>query len=138
MVYRMKTDFIHFMKERNLSLTLVRLAVPEALHHRPNSDAASVFNFVQETISTTSIQAIYNNLNTLLENEVIREIKPKGCVSLYEMHKQDNHYHLVCRSCDYVIDTCVRYMRHAYPQRMTKILSLMRLKSYFGVRALCV
>ncbi len=105
MVCGMKTEFKHFLKAQNLSLTPVRLAVLEALHDRPHSDAASVFNMVQEKISTTSIQAIYNNLNTLAENGIIREIKPKGSVSLYETRTGDNHHHLVCRSCDHVMDT---------------------------------
>jgi Fur family ferric uptake transcriptional regulator len=60
------------------------LAVLEALHKHPHSDAATIFGVVHGTIKTTSKQAIYNNLNTLVERGIVREIRPKGQPSLYE------------------------------------------------------
>lgn len=96
------------LKERNLSLTAVRLAVLEALHAHPHSDAARIFEVVQQRIPTASIQAVYNNLNTLVEHAIIREIKPKGMPSLYETRIGDNHHHVVCRRCSRVMDTDCR------------------------------
>lgn len=101
----MKVDFIRLLKERNLSLTAVRLAVLDTLKQYPHSDAASVYELVQKKISTASIQAVYKNLSILVEHGIIREIKPKGHVSLYETRIDDNHHHIVCRKCESVIDT---------------------------------
>jgi Fur family ferric uptake transcriptional regulator len=101
----MTPDFVHLLKERNLSLTAVRLAVLAALHDFPHADAAHIFNVVQQRIPTATIQAVYNNLNALTEAKVIREIKPKGQASLYETRVGDNHHHLVCRECNIVMDT---------------------------------
>ena len=101
----MKPDFTALLKDKDLSLTAVRLAVLEALHDHPHADAASLFKVVQDKIATTSIQAVYNNLNTLVAHGVIREIKPKGHVSLYETRTGDNHHHIVCKSCQRVMDT---------------------------------
>lgn len=80
------------------------MAVLEALHEHPHSDAARIFDLVQSKIATTSIQAIYNNLNALVEHEIIREIKPMGHLSLYETRTGDNHHHIICRSCEKVMD----------------------------------
>lgn len=93
------------LKNNNLSLTAVRLAVLDALMSHPHSDAARIFDIVKQKVETTSIQAVYNNLNTLVEHGIVREIKPKGQVSLYEPQKNDNHHHLVCRKCERVVDT---------------------------------
>ncbi len=101
----MEVNFKDLLKEQNLSLTAMRLAVLETLHDYPHSDASHIFEIVQKKISTASIQGIYKNLNVLVENGIIREIKPKGHVSLYETRIDDNHHHIVCRKCESVMDT---------------------------------
>jgi len=93
------------LKKQNLSVTAVRLAVLDALNHHPHSDAARILELIQKKISTASLQAVYNNLNALVMHGLIREIKPKGLVSLYETRTGDNHHHVVCRNCDCVMDT---------------------------------
>ena len=101
----MSIDYEKILKERNLSLTSVRLAVLDALEKHPHSEAGVLFEVVHKKIKTTSKQAIYNNLNMLVEHGIIREIKPKGQPSLYETRIDDNHHHIVCRSCQKVMDT---------------------------------
>jgi len=95
----------NLLKAHDLSLTAVRLAVLEALQAQPHSEAGHIFDLVKEKITTTSKQAIYNNLNTLVEHEIVREIKPKGRPSLYETRTGDNHHHIVCRHCNLIMDT---------------------------------
>lgn len=100
------------LKSHGLSVTAVRLALLRALHAHPHADAEKIFNAVKKEISTTSKQAIYNNLNTLVEQGLIREIKPKGHPSLYETRVDDNHHHIVCRSCGKTMDTdCISGVR---------------------------
>ena len=101
----MRLAYEDILRENKLSLTSVRLAVLEALHKHPHSDAATVFDIVHKRIKTTSKQAIYNNLSVLVEREIIREIKPKGQPSLYETKVGDNHHHIVCKNCHKVMDT---------------------------------
>lgn len=101
----MQIDHKKILKEHNLSLTSVRVAVLEALYKHPHSDAATIFDIVHGEIKTTSKQAIYNNLNALVEHGIVREIKPKGQSSLYETKVGDNHHHIICRNCQKVMDT---------------------------------
>jgi Fur family ferric uptake transcriptional regulator len=101
----MMTSYENILRKNKLSLTSVRLAVLEALHTHPHSDAATVFEIVHKKIKTTSKQAIYNNLNALVERGIIREIKPKGQPSLYEAKVGDNHHHIICKNCHKIMDT---------------------------------
>ncbi|WP_435640464.1 Fur family transcriptional regulator [Micavibrio aeruginosavorus] len=101
----MDTDFTPVLKNHNLSLTAVRLAVLQALHDHPHSDANTIFAAVQRRIPTATLQAVYNNLNALTEAGILQEIKPKGRVSLYETRVGDNHHHIVCRQCGHIEDT---------------------------------
>lgn len=104
----MNEQHIQLLKEHKLSITSVRLAVLSAIEDHPHSDADTIFTAVKQRIGTTSKQAIYHNLNTLVEHGILREIKPKGKPFLYEAHMDDNHHHIVCRGCGVVLDTiCV-------------------------------
>lgn len=98
-------DYKDFLKTHNLSVTPARVAVLKALETYPHSDAEKIYKAVRENIDSTSKQAIYNNLHTLVEYGLVREIKPKGQPSLYETRVGDNHHHIVCRNCAAVMDT---------------------------------
>ena len=97
--------YSQILKEKNLSLTAVRLSLLDAIEKNPHCDANLIFSKVKNSISTATIQAVYNNLNALTDAGLIREIKPKGQPSLYETRIDDNHHHIVCRSCQKVMDT---------------------------------
>ncbi len=101
----MLNEYRDILKSHDLSVTPVRIAVLQALKNHPHADVETIFSVVSESIATTSKQAIYNNLHTLVEHKLVREIKPKGQPSLYEFGTGDNHHHLVCRTCDKVMDT---------------------------------
>ena len=93
------------LKSHHLSITPVRVAVLEMLAQNPHTEANHLFKLVQQKISTTSIQAVYNNLNTLVTHNLVREVHIKGMPTRYETQKNDNHHHLVCRSCHIMMDT---------------------------------
>lgn len=104
----MTTTYKEMLKAHGLSVTSVRLAVLAALDAHAHADADMIFSIVFQQIATTSKQAIYNNLHTLMEHGLVREIKPKGLSCLYELRVGDNHHHVVCSSCGTVRDTdCV-------------------------------
>ena len=101
----MRSHNENILKDHRLSLTAVRLAMLDALRAYPHSEAGHIFNVVKSKITTTSKQAIYNNLSKLVECGIIRKIQPKGRSSLYETRAGDNHHHIVCRHCQLIIDT---------------------------------
>ena len=50
----MQTEIEKLLKSNDLSLTSVRLAVLEVLHHHPHSDADTIYQHVKGEIATTS------------------------------------------------------------------------------------
>ena len=100
----MEANLQHMLKSHGLSLTAVRMAVLDVLHDTPHSEASHIFEQVRAKVQAASLQAVYNNLNTLVEHGIVREIKPKGRPSLYETRIGDNHHHLVCRKCEMIMD----------------------------------
>ena len=97
--------YTQILKEKNLSLTAVRLSLLDAIEKNPHCDANLIISKVRDSISTATIQAVYNNLNALTDAGLIREIKPKGQSSLYETRINDNHHHIICRNCGAIEDT---------------------------------
>ena len=93
------------LKAVKLSITPIRLAIFEVLDDTPHLNASQISDAVKKKISAVSIQAVYKNLHSLADNNLIREIKPKGMPSIYETRIGDNHHHLVCSACGVVEDT---------------------------------
>lgn len=98
-------DYRTQLKNLNLSITSLRLAIMDAFSTKSHLEASQVLNFVKDKIQTASLQAVYKNLNTLVEHNLLREIKPKDSPSIYETRTGDNHHHLVCRVCGLIEDT---------------------------------
>lgn len=92
------------LRGAGLRVTESRLAVLAALAERPHSGADTVFRDVRATLPRTSIQAVYGVLGALTDAGLLRRIEPAGSSALYERRVDDNHHHLVCRSCGQVQD----------------------------------
>ena len=69
----------------------MHLSVLQALNTYLNAEADKIFQLARSKITTTSKQAIYNNLNMLVGLELIQEIKPRSRPSLYETPTGENH-----------------------------------------------
>ena len=107
--------FVDLLKQHNLSVTAVRIAVLNAVKKHAHIDANTIYTSVQNEISTASKQAIYNNLHALVDCGIIREINPTGVAALYEFEHRDNHHHLVCRSCNAIVDVDCQGQRPCLP-----------------------
>lgn len=101
----MKSKYDQILKDKRLSLTAVRLALLDMIDKSPHSNANDILAKIKQALPTVTIQAVYNNLNALTDAGIIREIKPKGQPSLYETRINDNHHHVICRSCGKIKDT---------------------------------
>jgi Fur family transcriptional regulator, stress-responsive regulator len=87
-----------------VQVTAQRLAVLRAVSDRPHSSAAEIAAVVRSEIGAVSIQAVYDSLSALTEKGMIRRIQPAGSAARYEDRVDDNHHHLVCRSCGRMVD----------------------------------
>lgn len=96
------------LRDHDLRVTRPRLAVLEAVEENPHSDTGSIISLVRDEIGDVSHQAVYDVLRVLTEAGLLRHIQPSGSVARYESRVDDNHHHVVCRSCGAVADVdCV-------------------------------
>lgn len=87
------------LRGAGLRVTAPRLAALAAVEAHPHSDAESIARSVREDLGTVSRQAVYDVLNALSDAELVRRVSVGGRSMRYELHRHDNHHHLVCREC---------------------------------------
>lgn len=97
-------DFESRLRDAGLRVTRPRVAVLEAVRDNPHTDSAALAETVHDALPSVSRQAIFDCLNTLTETELLRRVRPSGSPARYEIRRDDNHHHLVCRSCGTVLD----------------------------------
>ncbi|WP_328412632.1 Fur family transcriptional regulator [Nocardia sp. NBC_00403] len=102
------TDPREQLRAAGLRVTAPRVAVLNAVAARPHSDADRLAATVREALGSVSTQAVYDVLRACVHAGILRRIEPAGSAARYETRTGDNHHHLVCRSCDTVVDVdCV-------------------------------
>ncbi|MGN0064207.1 MAG: Fur family transcriptional regulator [Nocardioides sp.] len=92
------------LRERDLRVTRPRVAVLKALTAHPHADTDAVIGAVREDLGEVSHQAVYDVLKALTEVGLVRRIQPRGHVARYETRVDDNHHHVVCRTCGRIGD----------------------------------
>ena len=92
------------LREHGLHVTAQRLAVLRAVAEHPHGSADGVIDAVRAEIGTVSRQAVYDSLAVLVDKGVLRRIQPAGSSARYETRVGDKHHHLVCRTCDRIVD----------------------------------
>jgi Fur family transcriptional regulator, stress-responsive regulator len=92
------------LRERGIQATAQRIAVLRAVSLQPHVAADEIVAAVQSDIGAISRQAVYDALAVLVEHGLLRRIQPVGSAARYEDRVNDNHHHLICRSCQRVVD----------------------------------
>jgi Fur family ferric uptake transcriptional regulator len=92
------------LRDHGLQVTAQRLAVMHAVSAHPHSTPTDVEETVRAQIGAISRQSVYDTLTILAEHDIIRRIQPAGSPTRYEDRVGDNHHHLVCRTCDRLVD----------------------------------
>jgi Fe2+ or Zn2+ uptake regulation protein len=101
-------DHAALLRQRGVQVTAQRLAVLRAVVENPHSTAAEIDVAVRGEIGAVSLQAVYDALGMLTEMAIIRRIQPAGSPARYEGRVGDNHHHLICRTCNRMVDVdCV-------------------------------
>jgi Fe2+ or Zn2+ uptake regulation protein len=98
------TDPADLLRQHGVQVTAQRLAVLRAVSSRPHGTADDIEEVVRAEIGAISRQAVYDALGTLTEKGLIRRIQPARSPARYEDRVDDNHHHLVCRTCGRTVD----------------------------------
>ena len=92
------------LRQHGLQVTAQRLAVLRAVSSRPHSTADDIDKVVRVEIGAISRQAVYDALAAFTDRGVLRRIQPAGSPARYENRVGDNHHHLICRTCNRMVD----------------------------------
>jgi Fe2+ or Zn2+ uptake regulation protein len=99
-----KPTATHLLRDRGLRVTRPRLAVLAALEHHQHADTTTVIDAVRAEVPDVSHQAVYDCLGALTAAGLVRRIQPSGLAARYERRIDDNHHHVVCRTCGAIAD----------------------------------
>ena len=92
------------LRRHGLQVTAQRLAVLRAVSDRPHSTADDIDKIVRAELGAISRQAVYDALAALTDKRLLRRIQPAGSPARYEDRVGDNHHHLICRTCNRMVD----------------------------------
>jgi Fur family transcriptional regulator, stress-responsive regulator len=92
------------LRQHGLQVTAQRLAVLRAVSDQPHRTADDICSVGRAEIGAISRQAVYDSLAALTDKGLLRRIQPAGSPARYEDRVGDNHHHLICRTCNEMID----------------------------------
>lgn len=98
------SDAARLLREHGVQVTAQRLAVLRAVAGRPHRTADEIEDLVRAEIGAISRQAVYDALGTLTDKGLVRRFQPARSPARFEDRVDDNHHHLVCRSCGFMVD----------------------------------
>ena len=99
-----RPEHVQILRDNDLQVTAQRLAVLRAVTARPHGTANEVAEDVRGEIGAISRQSVYDTLALLTERDLLRRIQPAGSAARFETRVGDNHHHLICRSCERLVD----------------------------------
>jgi Fur family ferric uptake transcriptional regulator len=97
-------DYEQMLRRADLRVTRPRLAVLTAVFDHPHADTGSLIEAARDDLGEVSPQAVYDVLRALTDAGLVRRIEPAGSVARYESRVDDNHHHIICRSCGAIAD----------------------------------
>ncbi|MBR9989497.1 MAG: transcriptional repressor [Gemmatimonadetes bacterium] len=92
------------LRRHGLQVTAQRKAVLRAVAARPHGTTDEICQVVRGEMGAISRQAVYDALAAFTDRGLIRRIQPGGAPARYERRVGDNHHHVICRTCDRMMD----------------------------------
>ena len=100
----MRSGAADLLRQRGIQVTAQRLAVLRVVSGHPHITADAVADAVRAEIGAISLQSVYDALNVLVAEKLLRRIQPAGSAARFEDRVGDNHHHLICRVCGRLVD----------------------------------
>ena len=92
-------NFETIIKEHHLKVTPQRLAILTNMHSYGHIDIDSLYTEVKKQFSSISLATMYKNINLMIKNSLVKEVKLPLLKSRYEIRKK-THAHLLCTKCN--------------------------------------
>ncbi len=91
-------NYTNIIREHNLKVTPQRLAIVNELHLKGHISVEALYKSMVKKFDSISLATIYKNINLMLENILVQEVKIPNQKSVYELTKEA-HSHLMCTKC---------------------------------------
>jgi Fur family peroxide stress response transcriptional regulator len=95
--------YIELLKSSQIKVTPQRLAIVELMDEYGHISVRDIFTKIQTNFPSLSLATVYKNINAMVENHFIKELKIVGQDAKYELIKEE-HAHMICKSCGKVED----------------------------------
>ncbi|WP_417325677.1 Fur family transcriptional regulator [Halarcobacter sp.] len=91
-------DYQDLLKQYKLRVTPQRLSLLELIEKYQHIDIDTLFENIKILFPTISLSTLYKNINAMVENGLLTELKITGMKSKFEITKA-NHFHAICKKC---------------------------------------
>jgi Fur family peroxide stress response transcriptional regulator len=91
------------LREHSLKVTPQRLGILSIMHSSGHINIEELFTHIKKRFASISLATLYKNINAMLENKLISEVKIPNMKAKYEISKAP-HVHMLCTSCHEFID----------------------------------
>jgi Fur family peroxide stress response transcriptional regulator len=91
------------LRERKIKVTPQRLAIVEELDGHIHLSIEELYEAIKKKFPSISLATVYKNINAMMEQGFIEEVRVPGQKSKYELTKSP-HSHIVCGHCGKVED----------------------------------
>lgn len=99
-------NYTEILRNHNLKATPQRLAITDILCAHGHISIESLYEVMIKKFSSISLATIYKNINLMLENAFIQEVKLPNQKSVYELTK-NSHSHISCEKCGTINDITI-------------------------------
>jgi Fur family peroxide stress response transcriptional regulator len=99
-------NYTDTLREHKLKATPQRIAIIDALFLNGHVSTEFLYLTMLKKFSSISLATIYKNINLMLENCLINEVKLPHAKSVYELTKS-SHSHLLCKKCGNIEDVAI-------------------------------
>ncbi len=96
-------NFTETLRAHHLKATPQRLEIANILYKKGHVSIEDLYETLLKKFNSISLATIYKNVNIMIENAFIQEIKIPNQKSVYELSKEA-HAHLVCNNCGMIED----------------------------------
>ncbi|MBD3796641.1 MAG: transcriptional repressor [Campylobacterales bacterium] len=96
-------NYTDMLRTHHLKATPQRIEITNALMMNGHLTIEKLYDILLNKFSSISLATIYKNINLMIENAFIQEVKIPNAKSVYELTKEA-HSHLVCEQCGSVED----------------------------------
>lgn len=96
-------NYIDQLRAYHLKATPQRIAIAEALDTFGHLSVEQLYELLKKKFHSLSLATIYKNINIMMENAFVSEVKLPEQKSVYELTKE-SHAHLQCKECHQVWD----------------------------------